>query len=75
MTYQLAVFLMTVVVCGIGLLVFWMVRSDAKSEPDGNTTYPTCYGDYPKYSSHLLAERECWGCVFNEQCKQRTRYE
>ncbi len=49
----------------------WATRSDAKSEPDGNSSYPTCYGDYPKYSSQKMAERECWTCLYKPQCKER----
>lgn len=56
---------------GLAVLVWWSIRHDAKSEPDGNMSYPTCYGDYPKYSSQQLAERECWSCVYKQQCRER----
>ncbi len=55
----------------LGGYVVWMARDDERSEPDGNMSFPTCYGDYPKYSSQKMAERECWTCLYKPQCRER----
>ena len=73
MTFQLALFIIVTTLCILGVALFWFIRSEGEQEI--RDSGPTCFGGYPKYSSQKMAERECWGCLFNEQCKQRTRYE
>ena len=61
------------IVCVVGLIcIAWGTKDDAESEPDGNMSGPSCYGDYPFNSSAKLADRECWNCIYKAQCYERT---